>query len=345
MRTILPLSVPDGALTRTQGLARDAEAAGFNVVAISEINSDPMVQLTLAAEATTTVDLMTNVVVAFARSPMTLAMQATALQEYSGGRLLLGLGSQVRPHIERRFSMPWSAPARRMEEYVSALHAIWHSWQTGEPLHFEGEFYTHTLMIPEYAPRVTQRRPDVFVAAVGPRMTETAGAVADGVIIHPFTTERFLRDVTLPALERGAERTSRAVGEVQLAAAPFVVSGMSGDELDRSRELVRSRIAFYGSTTAYRPVLDLHGWGDLGEDLNRLSKTSDPDRWDRMTDMIDDEVLDTFAVQGRPDEVGDRVGERFGDLIDYFSINQRGIEDPTTLHEVTAAISASHERT
>jgi alkanesulfonate monooxygenase SsuD/methylene tetrahydromethanopterin reductase-like flavin-dependent oxidoreductase (luciferase family) len=158
MRTILPLSVPDGGLTRTQDLARDAEAAGFDVVAISEINSDPMLQLTLAAEATSTVDLMTNIVVAFARSPMTLALQATALQEYSGGRLILGLGSQVRPHIERRFSMPWSSPAQRMEEYVRALRAIWNAWETGEPLqvlvrpsrvmHQEGGGWSRGLRVP-----------------------------------------------------------------------------------------------------------------------------------------------------------------------------------------------------
>lgn len=345
MRTILPLSAPGGALLGTQEMARDAEAAGFDVVAVSEINSDPMLHLTLAAEATSTIDLMSNIVVAFARSPMTLALQATAVQEYSGGRLILGLGSQVRPHIERRFSMPWSAPARRMEEYVRALRAIWHAWETGEPLRFDGSFYTHTLMIPEYAPRVSQPRPRVFLAAVGQRMTEVAGAVADGVIIHPFTTERFVREITLPALERGSATSSRPVAEVELAAAPFVVSGRSDQELDRSRELVRQRIAFYGSTPAYRPVLELHGWGELGDELNRMSKTQNPDRWDHMTQLISDEVLDTFAVQGSPEEVGDRVRERFGDLVDYFSINHRGIEDPATLLEVTAAIRASHMQT
>ncbi|MDQ6525079.1 TIGR03617 family F420-dependent LLM class oxidoreductase [Nocardioides sp. LHD-245] len=338
MRTILPLSVPDGGLHDTRELSREAEATGFDAVAISEINSDPMLQLTLAAEATDRIGLMTNIVVAFARSPMTLALQATALQEYSGGRLTLGLGSQVRPHIERRFSMPWSAPARRMEEYVRALRAIWHAWETGEQLRFDGEFYTHTLMIPEYAPAVSRPAPEILVAAVGQRMTETAGAVADGVIIHPFTTERFLREVTVPALQRGAERGARPVGEVKLVAAPFVVSGLHDEEIARSRELVRQRIAFYGSTPAYRPVLDLHGWGELGEELNRMSKTADPQRWERMSSLVSDDMVATFAVEGAPEQVGALLWQRFGDLVDSLSINQRGFEDPQTVLHLTAAI-------
>jgi probable F420-dependent oxidoreductase len=344
MRTIMQLSVPDGGLQRTAQLARAAEAAGEDVVAISEINSDPMLHLTLAAQATSSVGLMTNIAVAFARSPMTLAMQATAVQEYSGGRLILGLGSQVRPHIERRFSMPWSAPARRMEEYVRALQAIWRAWETGEPLRFEGEFYRHTLMIPEYAPRVSQRPPAVLIAAVGRRMTEVAGAVADGVIIHPFTTERFLREVTLPALRKGMARAERPAEDVQLVAAPFVITGRSGAELERSREAVRRRIAFYGSTTAYRPVLETHGWAELGDELNRMSKTEDPDRWEHMSALISDEVLATFAIEGSLDEVGDRVQQRLGDLVDLISINQRGVEDPETMLRATAAIRDSHPR-
>lgn len=338
MRTVLPLSVPDGTLRRTGELSRAAEAAGFDVVAISEINSDPMLHLTLAAEATDRIELMTNIVVAFARSPMTLATQATALQEYSGGRLVLGLGSQVRAHIERRFSMPWSSPARRMEEYVQALRAIWHSWGTGEPLRFEGEFYRHTLMIPEYVPAVSQSAPEVFVAAVGERMTEAAGAVADGVIIHPFMTERFLREVTVPALQRGAERGERPAAQVKVASTPFVISGISAEEIARSRELVRHRLGFYGSTPAYRPVLELHGWGGLGDRLNRMSKTDDPQRWDRMAELISDEMLEAFAVEGTPRQVATLLRQRYDGLVDSLSINQRGFEDPRTVQHVTAAI-------
>lgn len=344
MKMILPLSAHGVGLERVPTLASEAEAAGFDGVSISEIDSDPMVQMTLAARETSHVQLMTNIVVAFARSPMTLATQATAIQEYSEGRLVLGLGSQIKPHIERRFSMSWSAPAARMSEYVQALRAIWHSWQTGERLNFEGEFYTHTLMIPEYAPTVRQPRPAVFIAAVGERMTAVAGAVGDGVILHPFTTPRFIREVTIPALERGAQSASRPPGDVQVTATPFVISGRSDQEIAESRELVRLRIAFYGSTPAYRPVLQLHGWEDLGDELNRMSKTDDPDRWNRMGTLVSDEVLNTFAIEGSPDDVGGAIVERFGSLIDIFSVNQKGIADPATLMHVMDAVRTSETK-
>lgn len=337
MHTILPLSARGGML-ETSTSAQDAETAGFDTLSISEISSDPMLQLTVAAQATRRIRLMTNIVVAFARSPMTLALQATNLQEYSGGRLVLGLGSQVRPHIERRFSMPWSAPAKRMEEYVRALRAIWRTWETGEPLRVEGEFYTHTLMIPEYAPAVSHPRPEVFVAAVGQRMTEAAGAVADGVIVHAFTTREFLEQVTIPALQRGSARSERSDDRVRIVANPFLVSGFTPEEIGRSRELVRSRIAFYGSTTAYRPVLELHGWGAVGEELNRMSKTDDPERWERMSDLITDEMLATFAVEGPADQVGALLSQRFDGLVDSISINPMGLDDRRILHHLAEAI-------
>lgn len=340
MKMILPLSVHGAGLEKVPVFAREAEAEGFDGISISEIDSDPMMQMVVAARETRRVQLMTNILVAFARSPMTVATQATAIQEYSKGRLMLGIGSQIKPHIERRFSMPWSAPAARMTEYVNALRAIWHSWETGERLNFEGQFYTHTLMIPEYVPRVSYRAPEVFIAAVGERMTAAAGAVGDGVILHPFTTPKFLREVTVPALKRGALSASRPLDDVKVAASPFVISGRFEEEITRSRELVRLRIAFYGSTPAYRPVLEAHGWGELGDELNRMSKTEDPGRWDQMGTLISDDVLYTFAVEGLPDEVGGAIVERFGSLIDIFSINQKGIEDPTTLLHVMEAVRA-----
>jgi len=337
MDLFVPVADHGGDLGAIPSLAREAEAAGFGI-SVSERRSDPMLQLTLAADATAEVPLLTNVVIAFARSPMTLAVQATGVQEYSGGRLILGLGSQIKPHIERRFSMPWSAPAERMGEYVQALHAIWESWATGARLDFRGRFYQHTLMIPEFAPTVSRRRPDVLVAAVGQRMTEVAGRVADGVIVHPFTTPAFVREVTLPAFHRGAAAGGRATDSLKVAGTVFVVSGRTEEELARSRELVRARVAFYGSTPAYLPVLAVHGWEDLGIELNALSRTGDGDRWSRMTRLVPDEVLHAFAVEGPPDVVGQAVAERYGALLSHIVVNPDGIPDPTVLYEVTSAI-------
>jgi probable F420-dependent oxidoreductase len=338
MELFVPIADQGGSLSAVPRLAREAEAAGFGV-AVSERRSDPMLQLTLAAGATSEATLLANVVIAFARSPMTLAVQATGIQEYSGGRLMLGLGSQIKPHIERRFSMPWSSPAERMAEYVLALAAIWDAWETGERLDFQGRFYQHTLLIPEFVPAVARPRPEVLVAAVGQRMTEAAGRVADGVIVHPFTTPAFLREVTLPAFHRGA--AGRATGELKLAGTVFVISGRTDEELSRSRELVRGRIAFYGSTAAYLPVLALHGWEDLGRELNTLSRTGDPERWSRMTRLVPDEVLHAFAVEGPPDVAGQAVAERYGGLLSHLCVNPDGFDDPAVLFEVMSEVEDS----
>ena len=254
---VLPLDVPGGALSGVAEAARSVEDAGLDGVTSAELTSDPMLQLTVAAGATSRIGLGTNILVAFARSPMTLAVQARALQDYSQGRLVLGLGSQIRPHIERRFSMPWSSPAARMAEFVTALRTIWAAWATGEQLDFRGDFYRHTLMTPMFTPPTLSPDPEVLLAGVGPRMTETAGAVADGLLVHPFTTERYLREVSLPALARGAaQRTGSPVSQV--VDSTFLVTGRTEEELAASTRAVRQQLAFYGSTPAYAPVLQHH---------------------------------------------------------------------------------------
>ncbi len=263
MKVVLPLASRTGALADVADMARQAEESGFDGVSFSEVVSDPILHLTIAAGATERVDLLTNIVVAFARSPMTLAVQGRALQDYSGGRLTLGLGSQIKPHIEKRFSMPWSAPAARMAEFVSAMRAIWDSWATGAKLDFRGDFYTHTLMTPMFTPLSEQPAPEVLLAAVGEKMTETAGRVADGILLHPFTTEQYVREVTLPALARGRTASGAPEGDPEIIASGFIVTGNTDEELATSKAAVRRQIAFYGSTPAYRPVLDLHGLGDL----------------------------------------------------------------------------------
>ncbi|MCW2494440.1 TIGR03617 family F420-dependent LLM class oxidoreductase [Jatrophihabitans sp.] len=328
MKVVLPLAAPHGRLAGVAAVASAAEDDGFDGVSCNETASDPMLELTVAAGATSRVGLMTNILVAFARSPMTLATQARALQDYSGGRLILGLGSQVRAHIERRFSMPWGAPAARMAEYLSALEAIWSAWDTGAPLDFRGKFYTHTLMAPMFTPECEYSPPPVYLAGVGERMTEVAGERAAGFFIHPFSTERYLREVTLPALTRGRRAAGLQLSGFEVVCASLVVTGRDEAEFARSDRAVRERLAFYASTPSYRPVLALHGWDDLGEELHQLSRTADPDRWHRMGALIDDDVLATFALVGTPDEIGPQFVARFGGLATQYKLNQTGVPDP-----------------
>jgi probable F420-dependent oxidoreductase len=303
-----------GDLHRVPELARAGEEAGYDGLMSAEIVSDPFLPLLLAAEHTERVELMTGIAVAFARNPMTLANLAHDLNAYSRGRFVLGLGSQIKPHITRRFSMPWSRPAARMRELVLAMRAIWSCWYDGTPLDFRGEFYTHTLMTPMFTPTNTEHGPPrVAVAAVGPRMTEVAGEVADAVIAHAFTTPKYMREVTLPALERGLARSGRSRGDFEVICPAFVVSGETNEAFAASRRSIRQQVAFYGSTPAYRPVLELQGWDELGPELTQLSKRG---KWVEMGERITDEVLEAFAVVARPEEVGRKLLERFDGLVD-----------------------------
>jgi probable F420-dependent oxidoreductase len=294
--------------------AKEIEAQGYDGCVSAEISSDPFFPLLLAAEHTTRLELMTSIAVAFARSPMTLANVGHDLNAFSRGRFILGLGSQIAPHITKRFSMPWSHPAARMRELVQAMRAIWACWYAGEKLAFRGEFYTHTLMTPMFTPTNTQYgAPRVLLAAVGPLMTEVAGEVADGMIVHAFTTPRYLHDVTLPAIERGLAKAGRARKDFQLACPVFVVTGRDAKEWEQSRVGVCKQIAFYGSTPAYRGVLEAHGWGALQSELNAMSKRGE---WDAMGTRITDEILEQFAIVARPDEVPEQLKKRYGSSID-----------------------------
>ncbi|HZQ26729.1 MAG TPA: LLM class F420-dependent oxidoreductase [Acidimicrobiales bacterium] len=297
--------------------AQEAEAAGYAGVWSAETSHDPFLPLLLGAEHTDRLELGTGIAVAFARSPMTLAMTAYDLQRFSEGRFLLGLGSQIKPHIEKRFSMPWSHPAPRMREFILAMRAIWDCWMNGTKLDFRGDFYSHTLMTPFFNPGPSEYGvPTVFLAAVGQKMTEVAGEVADGMLVHGFTTERYLREVTLPALERGWHKGGKTRADFQLSLPSFVVTGRDEAETERAATAVRQQIAFYGSTPAYRAVLDLHGWGDLQDELNRLSKQGE---WEQMGRLITDDVLTTFAIVTEPGGVAKQLLSRFGDVIDRIS--------------------------
>lgn len=304
------------------GLARRAaaaEAEGFDGIGASETRHDPFLSLALAARETSRVELLSTIAVAFARSPMTVAQSAHDLQAISGGRFLLGLGSQVQPHIEKRFSMPWSRPAARMAEFVQAVRAIWATWQTGEPLRFRGEFYTHTLMTPFFSPSpLPGDVPPIWIAAVGEKMTETAGRVGDGLHAHSFTTAKYLTEVSIPALRRGAEAAGRDPGAVGVALPALIAVGDDQAALDVAIRATRGQIAFYGSTPAYRPVLEAHGWGDLHERLHAASRRGD---WAAMADLIPDDVLTAFAAVGSAPEVAAELRSRFDGVITRLSFS------------------------
>ena len=306
--------------------ARELERAGYDGAWSAETGHDPLLIVAGAATATTTLELGTGIVVAFARSPMITATMANDVQLLSRGRLLLGLGSQIKPHIEKRYSMPWSHPAPRMREYVLALRAIWSCWNEGTALNFRGEFYRHTLMSPFFNPGPNPYgAPKVYLAAVGELMTEVAGEVADGLLVHPFSTERYIREVTLPALERGLAKSGRDAKDFPISFSGLVATGDTDEELADATRRVRGQIAFYGSTPAYRGVLELHGWGELQSDLNALSKSGE---WEKMGELIDDDVLTTFSVVAAPKDVGAVVRERLDDVISRF-----GIYAPYALHD------------
>ena len=293
--------------------ARDLEDLGYDGIMTAETSHDPFLQLVIAAEHTERVELATGIAVAFARNPMTLANLGHDLQTFSGGRAIVGLGSQIKPHIEKRFSMEWSHPAPRMRELILAMRAIWACWNDGAPLDFRGEFYRHTLMTPFFNPGPTGHGPPkVFLAAVGEHMTEVAGEVADGILIHGFTTERYVREVTIPAVERGLAKAGRSRDGFEVSGPLFVVTGTTDEEIERAKTGTRQQIAFYGSTPNYRPVLDLHGWGELQPELNALSKQG---KWVEMGERIDDDMLSTFAVVASPDRVADELGRRFSGVV------------------------------
>jgi probable F420-dependent oxidoreductase len=321
--------------SRVVETATRAERIGYDGLWSAETSHDPFLPLALAAEHTQALQLGTGIAVAFARNPMTLATVANDLQTISKGRCMLGLGSQIKAHVEKRYSMPWSHPAARMRELILAIRAIWASWSDGSRLAFRGEFYRHILMTPMFDPGPNAYgNPPIFLAAVGPRMTEVAGEVADGMIVHGFTTERYLREVTLPALERGFAAGNRSRSDFQISYPGMVITALDEAGFDAAVAATKKQIAFYGSTPAYRPVLELHGWGDLQTDLHALSRRGE---WDAMAELIDDEVLGTFAVTGELEVIADRVRERFGDVVDRFNVYAPYGIDPERWAEVLAA--------
>lgn len=304
-------------LLNTAAHARQAEELGADGVILTETKHDSFVTLALAAEATERVELFSAITVAFSRNPMTVAVAANDIQEISAGRLILGLGSQVQPHIEKRFSMPWSHPAARMKEFVGAVQAIWASFASGDRPQFRGEFYTHTLMNPVFDPGPNPYgNPPIWLAGVGELMTEVAGEVSDGLVAHPFTTREYVEQVTLPALRRGAESAGRAVPGIAFPV--FVALGRDPGEIRDAALAVAKQIAFYGSTPSYLPVLEVHGWGAKGEQLNAAVRRGE---WAEIGRIVDEEMLRAFACVGTPEQVAAQLRARYGDIAERITFS------------------------
>jgi probable F420-dependent oxidoreductase len=310
---------PGGDLAVVQNQVAEAWRLGYDGVWSTEVGRDPFLPLMIACRAAPTLQLGTAVAIAFARNPMTVAVTANDLQAYSGGRFTLGLGSQVKAHVTRRYGMPWSEPAERMREFIAAVRAIWACWQDESPLRFEGRFYEHTLMTPMFRPAPHEwGPPPVVLAAVGPRMLDVAATAADGVLLHSFLTERYLDEKVLPVLEAGLAASHRTRAELTINLPGLVATGSCDQELLMAMDTVRAQVAFYGATPAYRGVLELHGLGDLHEELHRLSTKGE---WDTMTSLVDDETLCLFAVVGTPAEAGAEIRRRFGGTVDRFTVS------------------------
>tara|TARA_B110000444_G_scaffold225615_1_gene229578 strand:- start:43 stop:1059 length:1017 start_codon:yes stop_codon:yes gene_type:complete len=290
--------------------AKELEVMGYDGCYTFEGQHDPFFPLLLAAEHTKKLELTTGVAIAFARNPMLLANLGYDLQLASKGRFTLGLGSQIKPHIERRFSAIWSKPAARMRDMVKAIRAIWHSWETNEELNYCGEFYQHTLMTHVFNPGPhPYQMPSIYLAGVGPKMTEVAGEVADGLLVHPFQTSLSLKQLTLPSLKLGAEKAGRNRNDIAISCQLMMVTGLNDEEFASNRLRTRNQIAFYGSTPAYKPVLDCHGWGHLQPRLSALAKKG---KWEVMGQLISDEILEEIAIVGTPTEVVEKIKIRCG---------------------------------
>jgi probable F420-dependent oxidoreductase len=303
-------------LRRMDRTARAAEDLGFAGLWTSETKHDAFLPLAIAANATDGIELGTSVAIAFSRSPMETAQTAWDLQSLSDGRFILGLGTQVRAHVERRFSMPFDRPAARLREYILALRAIWESFRTEGPLKFEGEFYRHTLMTPFFNPGpISHPEIPVYIAGVNTKLAHLAGELCDGFHVHPFHSPEYLRRTVKPAIAEGAQEANRPAGGVELATSVFVVPG--GADAEGQRESVRAQISFYASTPTYRTVLEAHGWEPVGERLGILAREK---KWREMPALVTDEMLGAFVVEAAPEELGAALAERYSGLVDRVSL-------------------------
>ncbi|MEP7285134.1 MAG: TIGR03617 family F420-dependent LLM class oxidoreductase [Chloroflexota bacterium] len=321
--TIAPAS-----LKHVPAIVQAAESLGFDGLWTSETAHNPFLPLTLAAEHSSRLQLGTAIAIAFPRSPMITAQLAWDLAEQSDGRFMLGLGTQVKAHITRRFSSVWDSPGPRLREYIQALRAIWDTFQYNVPLKFDGQFYKFSLMTPFFTPG-SIRTPDIpiYIAGVNPYLCKLAGELCQGFHVHPFHTVRYLHELIFPNITQGAVSVGRTRADVQLTCAIFVVTGATDQEIEANKGLIKAQIAFYGSTPTYQPVLELHGWQAIGAQLNTLSRQN---RWSEMSDLITDDMLHEFAVVAPHEQLAQRVYERYTGLLDrvgYYFPFEPGINE------------------
>ena len=350
VETLLPLGKVDPGLRapevpleigRVYEDAQLLERLGYDGLAVEETKVDPYVVMALGAQATTRLELTTAVAMAFPRSPTVTALSAWTIQKLSNGRFTLGLGSQVKGHIERRYGMKWSAPAPWMREYVQAVRAVWDCWQNGTSLSVQGEHYNINLMVPLFNPGpIEHPNIPIHLAAVNPMMCQVAGEVADGIRPHPVCSAEYIRDVMTPALHRGAAKAGRSDAQFAIAIKPLIATARTPEELAPKVCDVRARVAFYASTKAYLAAFEFHGLGDLAARLTKLSRAQ---QWEEMPDYISDEVLNLYAVVGTFDEIGRKLRERYAGIVSdaEFSIPVNSEQDQATLAGIIKEIQAS----
>ncbi len=297
--------------------AKCAEEVGFSGLVSAEAVREPYLPLAIAAGHTERVDLLTGIAVAFPRSPMITAHTAWDLQRYSSGRFLLGLGTQVKGHNERRFSVEWGRPGPRLRDALQAIRAIWDCWQNGTKLDYHGEFYRFDLMTPFFSPgQLETKRPGLWIAGVNSYMCRLAGELCDGFHVHPMHSRRYVSEFVRPLIAEGARKAGRDPSEVQLASGCFIVRGDSDEELEKAARFAKQQISFYASTRTYRKILEIHGWEEVSPRLNELSRQG---KWTEMADLISDEMLAEFAVIGRRDQIGRLLKEKYEGLLDRIS--------------------------
>ncbi len=305
-------------LSDVPAAARAVEAAGFKGLWTAETSHDPYLPLALAAEHSSRVDLGTSIAVAFPRSPLVHAMLAWDLQSLSGGRVILGLGTQVKGHNEKRFGIPWESPGPRLREMIQMIRAAWDCFQNGTPPTFAGKFYRFQLMTPFFNPGPIEHPAiPIYIAGVNPYMCRLAGELCDGFHVHPLHSVRYVREAVLPQIAAGAAAAGRDVAQITLTSSCFTIAGDTPREQEGMRQLVRSQISFYASTPAYRPVFELHGWGEVAARLTTLSRTGD---WAGMAALVTDEMLDVFAITSSWDELPGRLRERYDGLFQRLNL-------------------------
>lgn len=311
-------SIPSEALKKIAGVVETLELAGFSGISTQENRHNPFLPLAVAATHSSKLELRTSVAIAFARSPMVAAGLAWDLQAASSGRFTLGLGSQVKGHNVRRFGVPWSPPAPRLREYVQAVRAIWHCWNTGTQLDYQGEHYQLSLMTPNFTPEpLNCSLPKIQIAAVGPAMMRVAAEQCDGVMLHAFCSARYLKTRIMPRLSQGLDQAGRSRNDFEISGGGFVITGKDDAAVQKQFDWVRTRIGFYGSTPAYWPVFKVHGLEDLGFELNEMSKNG---QWQDMSRLISDDLVHEFSAVGRFDEIAAKIEQHFDGMVDIVNL-------------------------